>query len=67
MLEGTKVNLNKADKSELAIVEGIGEATAESIIKYREEHGGFRNFQELRNIPNIDEEARKLIQEQTEL
>lgn len=67
MLEGTKVNINKADKRELMIIEGIGDATAQSIIDYRNEHGAFHNFQDLRNIPTIDDDTRKKIQEQAVL
>ncbi len=34
---------------------GIGEAKAESIIAYREEHGGFRRIEELMEVGGIKE------------
>ena len=37
-----KVNLNTATAEELMTLSGIGEAKAEAILRYREEHGGFQ-------------------------
>ena len=34
---------------------GIGEAKAESILRYREEHGGFQSIEELMQIEGIKE------------
>ncbi len=48
-----KVNINTADKSQLMTLTGIGEAKAEAIIQYREEHGGFRSVEELKQIEGI--------------
>ena len=47
------VNINTADKSKLMTLTGIGEAKAEAIIQYREEHGGFRSIEELKQIEGI--------------
>ncbi|MCR4646924.1 MAG: helix-hairpin-helix domain-containing protein [Oscillospiraceae bacterium] len=49
------VDLNTADAAALAQIPGIGEATAEAIIAYRNEHGGFRNRTELLQIHGIGE------------
>ena len=48
-----KVNINTADKSKLMTLTGIGEAKAEAIIQYREEHDGFRSIEELKQIEGI--------------
>lgn len=51
-----KVNLNKASKEELMqSAEGIGEETANDLICYREQQGGIRSYDELRNIGGISE------------
>lgn len=57
--EGTedtgKVNLNTADAAALQTLSGIGEAKAQAILAYREEHGGFSSVEELMNVPGIKE------------
>lgn len=53
--EQKKVNLNTADSSELQTLSGIGEAKAEAILAYREEHGGFSSIEEIMNVPGIKE------------
>ena len=49
------VNINTADMQELMTVKGIGEATAEKIILYREENGSFETVDELIEINGIGE------------
>lgn len=48
-----KVNINTADKERLMSLPGVGEAKANSIILYREEHGRFSSIEELMNITGI--------------
>jgi len=48
------VNINTADASKLAeVLFNIGESKAESIVKYREEHGPFTRKEQLINIKGI--------------
>lgn len=47
------INLNKADKTELMKLPGIGAITAEAIIKYREENDGFDDINQLLNVKGI--------------
>lgn len=48
-----KVNLNTATKEELITLAGIGESKADSIIKYREEHGKFQSIEDIKQIEGI--------------
>ena len=49
------VELNTATASELRTLPGVGERTAERIIEYREEHGGFEKIEDLMNVRGIGE------------
>ncbi|HJX13831.1 MAG TPA: ComEA family DNA-binding protein [Dehalococcoidales bacterium] len=48
-----KVNINTADAWLLAALPGIGEGKADAIIDYREEHGPFRDIDELVRVAGI--------------
>jgi competence protein ComEA len=48
-----KVNINTATKDELMTLSGIGESKADSIIAYREEHNGFKEIEDIKNINGI--------------
>lgn len=48
-----KVNINTATKEELMTLNGIGDSRAESIMRYREERGGFTAIEELKEIEGI--------------
>jgi competence protein ComEA len=48
-----RVNLNIAQREELMTLPGIGESKADSIIRYREEHGAFTSPEEIMNISGI--------------
>ncbi len=47
------ININTADASELATLDGIGPVTAERIIEYREKNGNFESIEDLDNVSGI--------------
>ena len=48
------VDINTADAATLAaVLDGVGEAKAEAIIAYREEHGPFESVDELAEVKGI--------------
>ena len=51
------VNLNTASASLLKYVSGLTTRTANNIVKHRDEHGPFRNREELKNVEGIGEIA----------
>lgn len=48
-----KININTADLIELQEIPGVGEATAQKIISYREENGKFKNIEDIKNVKGI--------------
>ena len=52
---GVPLNLNTATLEQLDQLQGIGPSTAQQILDYREEHGGFRSVDELDQVPGIGE------------
>lgn len=51
------VNLNTATVTELMQLPRIGQKTAERIVAFRKEHGGFQRPEELMNVKGIGEKA----------
>ena len=47
------MNLNTADAEELKTLPGIGDAKANSILAYREQHGAFAAIEDIKNIEGI--------------
>lgn len=56
------ININTARAEELSSLPGIGEKTAELIIAYRKEKGGFASKEEIMNIAGIGEKTYKSLQ-----
>ncbi|MGM9534911.1 MAG: helix-hairpin-helix domain-containing protein [Intestinibacter sp.] len=48
-----KININTAGIQELDAIPGVGEATANKILSYREENGNFRSIEEIKNVNGI--------------
>lgn len=52
-----KVNINTADSSRLQELNGVGPVTAEKIISYREENGGFSSIEDIKNVSGIGDKT----------
>ena len=52
-----KVNLNRALKSELITLPGIGPALADRIIAYRYEFGTFKTIDDLRKVKGVGDKS----------
>lgn len=59
----SKVDLNQADESELQTLPSIGQKKAQEIIRYREEKGGFKTIDELKNISGFGEKTFEKLKE----
>ena len=47
------VDINTADAAELCTLPGVGQARAESILAYRQEHGSFQTVEEIKQVSGI--------------
>ena len=52
-----KVNINTADIEELQKLDGVGPATAEKIIEYRDTYGRFQTIEEIKNVSGIGDKT----------
>ncbi len=57
------LNLNTATLEQLDELDGVGPATAQKILDFREEHGGFGAVDELDQIPGIGEKRLAALRE----
>ena len=51
------LNLNSASVAQLEALPGIGRATAERIVEYRQKSGGFKKAEDLMNVRGIGEKS----------
>lgn len=58
------LNLNTATVEQLDELDGIGPGTAQKILGYREDHGGFGSVEELAQISGIGEKRMATLREQ---
>jgi len=52
-----KVNINTADSTALQTLSGVGPATAQKIIDYRESNGRFSSVEDIKNVSGIGEKT----------
>ena len=54
LLYAAQVNINTADADTLSTeLSGIGQSKAEAIVTYREQHGPYRQLEDLTNVKGI--------------
>lgn len=58
-MEGTVIDLNSADTTELKGIPGIGTGLARMIVAYRQRLGGFYDVSQLQEIPHVGIEVNK--------
>ena len=51
------VNLNTASVAQLETLPGIGKATAERILEYRQKNGAFKKIEDLMNVRGVGEKS----------
>lgn len=61
--ESGKVNINTANQTELETLPGIGTATAEKIIDYRNKNGKFSTIEDIQNVKGIGQAKYENIKE----
>jgi competence protein ComEA len=61
------VNLNTATLEQLDTLDGVGPTTAQKILDYRTEHGGFGSVEELDQIPGIGEKRLAALRESVQV
>ena len=49
-----KINVNRGESKDIALVASLSPKDADAIVKYRSEHGDFADFDALTKVPGID-------------
>jgi competence protein ComEA len=63
---GAPVSLNSATAEQLDTLDGVGPATAQKIIQWRTQHGGFRSVADLGQVPGIGPKKLAALREQVQ-
>jgi competence protein ComEA len=58
---GGRVNINECSKHELLAIPGVGEDVAESIVRFREQHGRIDSEGQLKQLDTVNDEMLKRI------
>ena len=61
------VNINTASVQELETLHGVGPATANRIVEYRQENGGFKSADELVEVRGIGEKKYEKMKQQVSI
>jgi len=64
---GQPVSLNNATVEQLDELDGIGPATAQKILDYRQEHGGFSSVEDLKEVSGIGPKRYESLKEQVRM
>ena len=54
-LAQNKIDINTATQTQLEMLNGIGPSTAAAIIDYRQQHGAYKQVEDLINVKGIGE------------
>ena len=57
----------RRQKNELMTLSGIGEAKADAIVRYREEHGAFQKIEDLMEVEGIKEGVFQKVKDQIKI
>lgn len=58
-----KLNINTASPAELTALDGIGDATAEKIVAYRQANGSFSSIEEIKKVSGIGDKKFEAIKD----
>jgi competence protein ComEA len=61
------VSLNSATAAQLDTLDGVGPATAQKILDWRRENGGFRSIDDLGEVPGIGPKRLAALREKVQL
>lgn len=64
---GGKLDLNRATEDDLMLLPGVGRGLARTIVKARSEHGRFRSWDEVDEVPGVGAGKMELLQAHAEL